>query len=94
MVLADRAVGLLNLLPQTGKMADTALWNSILECVAFSGQLTRALQLLDDMSSAGCQPDSRSFVALLTACTTVRISPFNVAFVALSMLSTVTAVEP
>lgn len=72
LVLADRAAGLLNLLPQTGRIADTPLWNSIIECVAFSGQLTRALQLLDDMSAEGCRPDSRTFVALLTACTTVR----------------------
>jgi pentatricopeptide repeat protein len=70
-VLADRAVGLLNLLPQTGGRADTALWNSIIECVAFSGQLTRALQFLEDMSTEGCRPDTRTFVALLTACTTV-----------------------
>ena len=71
-MLADRAVGLLNLLPQTGRQADTALWNSILECVAFSGQLARALQLLDDMTSEGCKPDSRTFVALITACNSVR----------------------
>lgn len=76
-MLADRAAGLLNLLPQTGKTADTALWNSILECVAFSGQLNRALQLLDDMSSEGCKPDSRTFVALLTACTSVRPATCN-----------------
>lgn len=72
LVLADRALALLNLLPQTGRQADTALWNALVECAGFSGQLARASSLLEEMSLAGCSPDSRTFVALVTACNAVR----------------------
>jgi pentatricopeptide repeat protein len=72
LVVADRALSLLNLLPQAGRAPDTALWNALVECAGFSGQLTRAANLLDDMVTAGCHPDSRTFVALITACNAVR----------------------
>lgn len=73
LVMADRAFGLVNLLEKQGHRPDTAMWNALVECAGFSGQLTRAFSVLQDMKSGGCRPNARTFVALLTACNGVRI---------------------
>ena len=68
LVMADRAFGLVNLLEGQGQRPDAAMWNALMECAGFSGQLTRAFGVLQDMTSAGCRPSARTFVALISAC--------------------------
>lgn len=73
--MADRAFGLVTLLERQGQRPDTAMWNALVECAGFSGQLTRAFGVLQDMTSGGCRPTARTFVALLSACNGVRSHP-------------------
>jgi pentatricopeptide repeat protein len=72
LVLADRAFGLLDVLWRSGRRPDLATWNALIQCAGFSGQLDRAFAMLNEMASAGCKPNPRTFAVLLTACAGVR----------------------
>lgn len=52
---------------------DSQAWNSIISGVALNGDVSKALELFNDMVHSNTQPTDATFVAVLTACTHANI---------------------
>ncbi|GMH04513.1 hypothetical protein Nepgr_006353 [Nepenthes gracilis] len=62
---ADVALSVFDKIP----LKDAGAWNAIILGVAMNGDVTKSLELFNQMASSGIRPTETTFIAILTACT-------------------------